>query len=570
MPFFIGDEPEIASFVVGHKGHQSTSPCTNCDILRPFKVEDVPSTGTVLKVRGMKRLKSAYISAAFGPEATVVTFPDSDYELRMLPKSYLVGAGRGMYPEFNPMFLVPGMNPFNNPPCRMHSADHGVFVMILDMTVGVIESAPKNFKSGAVNGFDRRWPLVGRFPGVKIFWQGVSTLAKVTCHEHRHMAMSLPFVLNGGITATLPLHALPHNWVKIETMLTKCACLYMSWRTLLGADASHDWDVYWLEEIGCDLVDAVGDVYAIIYGEPINNGSKYHKVVHWPEGVCEFGCSGGWNGEVFENQHICSCKRWRGKVSFRGWNAEKKLLWKTVVAEIHQHELRMDENRSRTPNRGGNSVLSRPSSSTAAFSSMSARNKAKRPKTSASLADSAATEAGTGSTTTGISDRPSGKYVRQVAVKSRLFGVRGRLVRGKCPDPSDVILQRICVSVSQTGAVPDQMLCSTPENLWRDLSLSEYSKVWVSDADAWVGVGGDVSYKMRTSETIVDDCYGRVAFCGFMHHVGSFCVVRRFRLIPPPPEFVGTISRLTDFCGSPFDICPPDVPQPMGEEQVCL
>jgi hypothetical protein len=45
--------------------------------------------------------------------------------------------------------------------------------------------------------YNRRWGELLRFPGYRIFSTGVLNLKMIRAHQHRCMAIGLPFVLNG-------------------------------------------------------------------------------------------------------------------------------------------------------------------------------------------------------------------------------------------------------------------------------------------------------------------------------------------------------------------------------------
>jgi len=122
-----------------------------------------------------------------------------------------------VHPEPNPLWDLPGFNPCRNPSCRMHACDHGTFKRILDLTTAVISSRPSAIK----RQFDDRWSQLLRFPGVRILHKGVLTLKYIRAHEHRAIAMGLPYVLEGLLPGSVA---------------QQCSVAYNEWRLELNAE----------------------------------------------------------------------------------------------------------------------------------------------------------------------------------------------------------------------------------------------------------------------------------------------------------------------------------------------
>ena len=122
-----------------------------------------------------------------------------------------------MHPERNPLWDLPGFNPCKNPSCRMHACDHGTFKRILDLITAVISSRSSTIK----RLFDDRWSQLLRFPGVRVLHKGVLTLKYIRAHEHRAIAMGLPYVLEGLLPGSVA---------------QECSVAYNEWRLELNAE----------------------------------------------------------------------------------------------------------------------------------------------------------------------------------------------------------------------------------------------------------------------------------------------------------------------------------------------
>jgi len=132
-----------------------------------------------------------------------------------------------IHPELNSFFDVPGMNPFFNPPCRMHSTDHGIFVKLLDLVKEVVKKERKSAEFdkrfflvvfGQFN-FNFRFASLRPFGKMRLFHKGVSELSFVRAHEHRSMTAVLPFVLQGLLSSDTA---------------KQTSLVYLQWRDMLS------------------------------------------------------------------------------------------------------------------------------------------------------------------------------------------------------------------------------------------------------------------------------------------------------------------------------------------------
>jgi hypothetical protein len=316
MPFFVGDEPEVMSSVTSGFRGACNQPCTNCDICPSDIVFPPHDTYTSPLMRKGNARSPASVTIHWNPESSSSTMPKE------------VSQQLSIHPEFNDMFYVPGMNPFNNPPCRMHQTDHGIFKSMLQT---IVDFFKKFGGRGAINSFDHRWRGMLRYPGMKSFGRGVSDLKYVTAAEHRWMSMCLPFVcrnldveLNTTGTSGVPRHL-------IECM----AITYLSWRWMLGAEGHTHVSLHALTAVGHHLQKLIAQLTHITYGKRIVEGPKYHKIIHWPEYIQRFGCTGNYNAEVFECAHRFTVKKWVHKLNFSGSHAQQRILFQTSIYDAH-------------------------------------------------------------------------------------------------------------------------------------------------------------------------------------------------------------------------------------------
>jgi hypothetical protein len=315
MPFFVGDEPEVMATVTSGMRGACQRPCTNCDLCPSQEVDMELPYANALMTRGDPRSMLS-ITEHFNTEDMSSTMPP-DVSL------YL-----SVHPEFNVMFYVPGLNPFNNPSCRMHQTDHGIFKNLLQT---VTDFFKRYGRRGAVNYFDHRWRRLNPFPKMKQFRRGVSSLTYVTATDHRWMTMCLPFaVRNLDVElGTCRDSGLPRHFIE------RVAITYLAWRWVLGADGQTMASVQTLSRVGMDLQRLIALLTWVTYDKKILEGPKYHKIIHWPEWILLFGCTGNYNAEVFECAHKFTVKRWTRKLKFIGSYPERRVMQQTQVYDSH-------------------------------------------------------------------------------------------------------------------------------------------------------------------------------------------------------------------------------------------
>ena len=118
----------------------------------------------------------------------------------------------------------------------MHACDHGILVKVLEMVIKLITIKGATTK----REFDDRWvkyrniyPLslqhpcrwtsLLSYPGLRTLNKGVLQLKYIRAHEHRAIAIGLPYVLDQGL---LP-----------DSIAQECTLVYNEWRMELGGDS---------------------------------------------------------------------------------------------------------------------------------------------------------------------------------------------------------------------------------------------------------------------------------------------------------------------------------------------
>ena len=123
VPFIVSDESELGTLAGTYKGYsKSRRPCTKC--LVNFQEGNVCAVGVPRSIRAMKAVCAVALTRE--PIAEVQHFPQ--IVARADPdeaKAFSIHLGN------NPLWDVPGLDIFANPPCIMHLADHGLAKFML-------------------------------------------------------------------------------------------------------------------------------------------------------------------------------------------------------------------------------------------------------------------------------------------------------------------------------------------------------------------------------------------------------------------------------------------------------
>ncbi len=261
VPFIVADESEMLKLCNMFRASTCTKPCNTCDC--NFRTDGICTIGNM-------RTKE-----------NVLSLDDNGLHEKCI------------HSDSNPLHEVPGLDVFGGPPCRMHQTDHGIFVKLLEL---VMAAVAKERKTPA---FDVRWSELGRVPDLKVFARGVSDLAFVTASEHRAMAMSLPFVLNGLLKDERSLIA---------------SMTYLRWRHALSSLSFDRDDLRNLEDLGRTLQSDMQSLANELKNVDIGLMVKFHKIGHWHVYIRRFGAPTHYNAETYEFAHKMLVKVHAGNV----------------------------------------------------------------------------------------------------------------------------------------------------------------------------------------------------------------------------------------------------------------
>jgi len=142
VPYFVTDEKDLTSCVTGmFSSGKAYRPCNLCTLL--FKGNaDITLAGPRRTVADMKEV-SGTLTERHAYHAWM-TQKMSNTGGR--PPTKAVCREWSIHPEVNPIFNLPGFDPFRNPSCRMHACDHGIFKRLLDLCTTLISKQPAHIK----------------------------------------------------------------------------------------------------------------------------------------------------------------------------------------------------------------------------------------------------------------------------------------------------------------------------------------------------------------------------------------------------------------------------------------
>ncbi len=316
MPYLVGDEPEVGNLICGTKPSAlSRMPCSTC-LVCP-KQDGLTFDKAPLRDPGFVRRHM-------------------DQTTRTCTMTKADSHTLSMNGRFNPAYFIAGLNPFANPPCRMHSIDQGVGIMMKELITKFLTDSRRQLGlKGTLARYDHRWCNLARYPGGKLFKRGVSSLAFVTAHEHRTMYMGLPFVLNGMIPDTTykALNLNPHflEWIAIT---------FLQWRWCLGQHSVSDSMREAIHVLALQVQRDINILSVCVVDHDVSYGIKFHKMIHWAKHyIPMFGVTSNYNAEVFEHAHKEIVKPWVGKVSVRDATlAGKRILIQNQIYDAHLME----------------------------------------------------------------------------------------------------------------------------------------------------------------------------------------------------------------------------------------
>ncbi len=193
----------------------------------------------------------------------------------------------------------------------MHATDHGLFKRLLELVDEWVHS------SRQVALFESAWLLLGLFPQLRVFQDGVLSLPTITAREHRAIAINLPFVLQRLTGSTTPLLA---------------ALAYARWRKQLNLFEYCARDLAELDVLGRRFQETLNDLSVLVTSSKVHSTIKFHKINHWSKSICEFGIPDNFNAETFETAHRFFVKTSVGKLQRC---PEKTIMQRERVSILH-------------------------------------------------------------------------------------------------------------------------------------------------------------------------------------------------------------------------------------------
>lgn len=124
---------------------------------------------------------------------------------------------------------------YRTPMCRMHMADHGIFLRLFSLIENKLDSKGKWTKE-----LDYRFKHLKYYPFHKTFHNGVFNLKSPSAAEHRQISVCLPFMLNGLDNDQL-----------IDYI--EATVIYLKWRQLLSYYRINEKQIKELEILGKQL-----------------------------------------------------------------------------------------------------------------------------------------------------------------------------------------------------------------------------------------------------------------------------------------------------------------------------
>jgi hypothetical protein len=143
VPFFVTDEKDLTSCVTGmFSSGKANRPCNLCTHV--FKgSSDIGAQGPLRTVHDMIEVSSCqtrYINAIIISLLQKLWSDGGRAPTKALCREWSI------HPEPNPIFKLPGFDPFRNPSCRMHACDHGIFKRVLDLCTTLLSKHPAHIK----------------------------------------------------------------------------------------------------------------------------------------------------------------------------------------------------------------------------------------------------------------------------------------------------------------------------------------------------------------------------------------------------------------------------------------
>jgi hypothetical protein len=317
LAIYAGDEQEILRSVYGGMGGKCWKPCRLCHVSPRDHANNVHGLREFSELRSQQDITKFFNSIT---KTSSMTPEDS--------------AMLSIHPEFNALFFVPGFSPLENPSCRMHQTDAGIYKNMIQDIICVLK---EHGGQGCLSRFDSLWSELIPFKGWKSFKQGVTDTALLTAGECRCLSMCLPFVLR-GIEEEFEVS---ERAGMEKGFLENVSIIYIAWRWLLGYDSHTDESLDVMTILGDDLQLQLENLRKAAKGDwtaVITEGPKFHNITHWSHWIRKYGCTGNYNTESFEKAHRMVIKKWVQKMALRGTYAERKVLFQQKLFDAHTME----------------------------------------------------------------------------------------------------------------------------------------------------------------------------------------------------------------------------------------
>ena len=168
LAVYLGDNPEMSKVCLVYEGVKAQVPCNNC-----FCPGDrLHETELVYPRRNKKHAISLLRQMAVMVNDTT---RGNVTRLEAFSKKW------SMHPGIPFWLHTPFCDPYKIPPERLHFMDAGIIAWVISALVCMIRVLFKGAEQNAkIRELDRRFQSIPKFPGLRVFTQGVSTCCKYT------------------------------------------------------------------------------------------------------------------------------------------------------------------------------------------------------------------------------------------------------------------------------------------------------------------------------------------------------------------------------------------------------
>jgi hypothetical protein len=208
LAVYLGDNPEMSKVCLVYEGVKAQVPCNNC-----FCPSDrLHETELVYPRRNKKHAISLQRQMAVMVNDTT---RGNVTRLEAFSKKW------SMHPGIPFWLHTPFCDPYKIPPERLHFMDAGIIAWVISALVCMIRVLFKGAEQNAkIRELDRRFQSIPKFPGLRVFTQGVSTCCKYTAVEWVSMLKVLVCVVPGLFPPEL----------QVTQLCVKLSVMYMDMR----------------------------------------------------------------------------------------------------------------------------------------------------------------------------------------------------------------------------------------------------------------------------------------------------------------------------------------------------